>query len=231
MTDHDPSRTDTDERDVAAAEIAVGLRSAPPGLRESDEVLAWQARLSPLLADVVSVAPPAHVWSAIVARLNTAAPRAASGRGDIARSLTFWRALAVGSMGLAAASLVVIVGSLNLSNRMTQRPLVAILGPSNVSALFTAVYDERNSAVTLAPIAGAVQGAQVPELWYVPAGQAPRSLGVFDPTQAVKINLPPAISIAFKPQDALAISLEPVGGSPTGSPTGPIIAQGLIRPL
>ncbi|MEO1162117.1 MAG: anti-sigma factor, partial [Pseudomonadota bacterium] len=29
----------------------------------------------------------------------------------------------------------------------------------------------------------------------------------------------------------LAVSLEPAGGSPTGTPTGPVIATGKLQPL
>ena len=30
---------------------------------------------------------------------------------------------------------------------------------------------------------------------------------------------------------ALALSLEPQGGSPTGKPTGPVVAKGVIAPV
>lgn len=230
MTDHDPKMSDDEGRDLAAAEMALGLRAASTEDRESPLFLAWERRLLPMLADVASVEPDRRVWAAIVERLDRQYPLAE--RPGLWRSIGFWRSFGIGSAALAAASLVALFGPFDVPfRRAAPQQLVAVLGPSNVSSLFTAVYDPARGAVTVAPIAGAIQDARVPELWYIPAGSAPRSLGVFDPTQRVQIELPQPINSRFRAQDALAISLEPPGGSPTGAPTGPVVALGNIRPL
>lgn len=65
------------------------------------------------------------------------------------------------------------------------------------------------------------------ELWMVPGGTAaPVSLGVIrtDTTQTIELN---AAASKLLPQiAALAISVEPAGGSTTGLPTGPVILSG-----
>ncbi len=33
------------------------------------------------------------------------------------------------------------------------------------------------------------------------------------------------------PGAALAVSMEPTGGSPTGQPTGPVVGQGMLRAI
>jgi anti-sigma-K factor RskA len=33
------------------------------------------------------------------------------------------------------------------------------------------------------------------------------------------------------PQSALVISIEPMGGSPTGEPTGPVLAKGMMHDI
>ena len=67
------------------------------------------------------------------------------------------------------------------------------------------------------------------ELWLIPPGDKLHSLGLIDPNRAVTISVPKNLHIS---RDAvLAVSLEPVGGSPTGQPTGPVIANGKLASL
>lgn len=64
------------------------------------------------------------------------------------------------------------------------------------------------------------------QAWTLPSAQmGPRSLGVLDGPQAARLAGPDLPA----PTDAqlYEITLEPLGGSPTGRPTGPIIAKGL----
>ena len=69
---------------------------------------------------------------------------------------------------------------------------------------------------------------RVPELWLIPAGEGPRSLGVVTTDRAQTIAVPSDLRRALTAGSTLAISLEPVGGSPQGVPTGPIVAKGSI---
>ncbi|KKK92899.1 hypothetical protein LCGC14_2698290, partial [marine sediment metagenome] len=60
--------------------------------------------------------------------------------------------------------------------------------------------------------------------------QAPVSLGVLPDSKTMRIPIPPL----WRDQTAqmtLAISDEPVGGSPTGAPTGDILAVGAMANL
>jgi anti-sigma-K factor RskA len=45
------------------------------------------------------------------------------------------------------------------------------------------------------------------------------------------VRLPAAPEQAFQGIDALAVSLEPAGGSPTGLPTGPVLYTGRLERL
>ena len=70
----------------------------------------------------------------------------------------------------------------------------------------------------------AVRPDRALELWAIPAGGAPRSLGVISArgdTLAIKGK-------ALEGADSLAVSLEPPGGSPTGAPTGPVLYTGKL---
>ena len=79
----------------------------------------------------------------------------------------------------------------------------------------------------LAPITVPAYRALV--LWMVSGkGGAPRSLGVVPSSGSAELKLPAPPNIAFRDIDALAVSLEPAGGSPTGAPSGPMLYTGRL---
>ena len=80
----------------------------------------------------------------------------------------------------------------------------------------------------------AIDAAVVPadkalELWMLPNGQPPRSLGVLPRGAVARIMLPSMPETAFANVPALAVSLEAVGGSTTGAPQGPVLYSGKLE--
>ena len=72
----------------------------------------------------------------------------------------------------------------------------------------------------------------MPELWLIVPGKDPRALGVFEADEAGGACHPGAAhGRRHHAGSALAVSLEPPGGSPTGQPTGPVIAVGKLTKL
>src|SRR5262249_45890961 len=69
------------------------------------------------------------------------------------------------------------------------------------------------------------------ELWLILPNQRPRSLGLIPPGQPIRLSIPPDLAGRLTPDAGLAVSLEPPGGSPTGQPTGPVIASGKLTGL
>jgi anti-sigma-K factor RskA len=67
------------------------------------------------------------------------------------------------------------------------------------------------------------------ELWMLPDGSAPKSLGVIPDSGVGRVTLPAAPDVALANVPALAVSLEPAGGSPTGAPTGPVLYSGKVE--
>ena len=65
----------------------------------------------------------------------------------------------------------------------------------------------------------------------IPPGGTPHSLGLVDPERPVKVVVPPELLPHVSANSTLAITLEPPGGSPTGKPTGPVIANGKLASL
>jgi len=83
----------------------------------------------------------------------------------------------------------------------------------------------------LVPAALLTNDPRAIELWLILPDQRPRSLGLIQPGQPIRLTIPPDLAGRLTPDAALAVSLEPPGGSPTGQPTGPVIASGKLTSL
>ncbi len=197
------------------------LLPAHPTLRAA--VREWQARLMPLTAGVAPVEPSPQVWQRIEARLDGRVPTAAP-TSWWAR-LAFWRGLAA-LAGVAALSLAVLLATPSA----VPPPIVVVLNATApggeggvVPASFVASIGADRRTVVARPIQPvALQGDRVLELWAAAGKNPPRSLGLISAgsVTVVKRTALPAGT------DHLAVSLEPPGGSPTGAPTGPVLAVG-----
>ena len=233
---------DGDDGDHLAAEYALGVLDAV-ARREAErrmardpafaaEVVAWQERLTLLTEFVVPVRPPSGVWRRIEAAIDAeTAPKgmAAEPRRGLWHNLSFWRGLAFGSLGLAAASLAGL--AVVLPRLQPAAPLVARLAPESGPAVFVAAFDPAERRLVVVPAALSGPEPRVPELWLIPPGGTPRSLGLLDPARPISVSIPPDLQVHAAPQATLAISLEPPGGAPAGVPTGPVIAQGRLQKL
>ncbi len=222
--------------DLLAAEYALGVLG-PAARRAAERRLAqdpgfaaqvsfWETRLGGLADEVAPVPPPENVWQGIDAKLSGAP---AKERAGLWQSLAFWRTLAISSAALAAAS---IAGLVFVAERPAA-PLVASLDEQSGKPGFVAAANPADGSVTIVPAALLGGGTQQKafELWVIPPGGTPHSLGLVDPDRPVKVIVPPALLPHVSADSTLAITLEPPGGSPTGQPTGPIIANGKLASL
>ena len=192
----------------------------------------WRARLMPLTAVVTPEAPPAGTWARIEQRLW---PVAAGSQP--AQEMPWWRGLAFwrGASGLATVAAVWL--GLLLANPGPQAPPVVVVlqgteagGPALTTFVASVSGDGRSLvAQPLQPVAMAAGRAL--ELWAVPPQGAPRSLGLISAQGATVIRrdkLPQAL-LDHRNTAALAVSVEPAGGSPTGAPTGPVVFAGKLQ--
>jgi len=224
--------------DHAAAEYVLGVLSAAERRaaelrieREpafAAEVAFWEARLVGLADQVAPVTPPAEVWRRIEATLATPAPFVA--RAGLLQSLAFWRICAIGAAAVAAASLAALIYVAELPRAAA--PLLARLDQPSGQPEFLAAANPADGSVTVVP-AALLTGQQQRsyELWVIPPGGPPHSLGLVDPERPVKVVVPPELLPHVSAGSTLAITLEPPGGSPTGKPTGPVIANGKLASL
>ena len=236
------------ERDPLAGELALGV------LAPEEEVIAWdrartdaafaadlawwQGTLGTLAADLEPIDPPIGAKAKIMA---ATASRPGSRQAPPPPSRTtarVWQAIA------AALALVSLIEFGLLLTRPTPEvvvrevqadtppdPLVAALVPTGASPPIIVSLDVPQGVLSVDP-SGLEAGDRAVQLWLLPPGGEPVSLGLLAPNQDNTVAVP--VALAGMPQGALpslAISLEPEGGSPTGLPTGPVVASGAVRPL
>ena len=238
MSDED-AIGDGDRHNLAAAEYVLGVL-APEERRKAEfrvatepglaaEVAFWERRLGGLADGVAAVAPPAQAWQAIEERLS-AALKPEPVRAGLWQSLAFWRTFAIASAALAAASMAELVYLAQVPS--LGPPLLARLNAESGQASFVAAVNEGGDSVTIVP-AALLSGDQQKafELWLIPPGDKPHSLGLIDPSRPVRITVPKSLLPQVTSDAVLAVSLEPPGGSPTGQPTGPVIANGKLASL
>ena len=96
----------------------------------------------------------------------------------------------------------------------------------------TILVETRGNTLVIVPAALLTNDPRAFELWLIPSGETrPRSLGLIQPGQPIRLDIPSDLAGHITPDATLAVSLEPPGGSPTGLPTGPVIAAGKLTNL
>ena len=202
------------------------LLPAHPALRAAER--AWQDRLMPLTLAIKPEQPSAEVWQRIEARLfgQQAQAQAAPAAAVWWRQLGFWRGFSA-LAGVAALSLGVMLANPGA----TAPPVLVVLmstnpvDPNLVAASFVASISGDGRALVTRPLLNvSLQADRSFELWSIPTAGKPRSLGVISASGKSVVNPKKELAGA----EALAVTLEPVGGSPSGQPTGPIVFSGKL---
>jgi anti-sigma-K factor RskA len=191
------------------------------------DVAFWEARLGALTDTVAPVEPSPELWR----RIETAVgPSPASPPRGLWQNLAFWRVVGIGSAALAAASIVALAYLGTVPSARV--PLMATLGGAGGQPNFVAAVSADGTSITVVPAALLTNDPRAIELWLIPSrGGRPHSLGLIQPGSPIRLVIPPEVIGQITPDATLAVSLEPPGGSPTGQPTGPVIASGKLTSL
>lgn len=142
-------------------------------------------------------------------------------------NLAIWRGLSL-ACGLAAAALAALLIT-RPPVPQPERVLLAVLAGADGAACWLVEADAASAALRVQPVAATSEPERVPELWVLPADSgAPVSLGLLATTGPQTRSLDPRTLGALEGGAALAVSLEPPSGSPTGAPTGPVVQTGTL---
>ncbi len=216
----------SDDDHALAAEFALGLLEGEE-LRSADRrhaadpafaraVHDWREHLVTLDDGTGPVRPPSKMWRALEARLFSRPVPAVSA----------WRWLAgIGLAGAVAAALLLVAGPFGPDAAPW---LTAEIRAEDTSLRLIATYDPGSGVLTVERLAGAAPTGRVLELWGIAGAAAPVSLGVLPDSGAAESALPEGLAAEGL---TLAVSDEPPGGSPTGEPTGTVLAVGTLTSI
>jgi len=208
--------------------------------------LVWQSRLSSVAELQPQMAPSPAVWTRIenLVRADKEARAMQAARSRTPPATGWWASLGLwrgaSAAGALAAVLAVVVG-LNVNSRLsgqvselsaklTATPeieYVAVLTDDKAAASLLVTFDPKNKTLVLKRVGGFREQADKSlELWALPPGVAPKSLGVLNADPVVRLT---AAGTDMRQVPTLAITLEPRGGVPPGSgPTGPVLFKGAL---
>ena len=217
-------------RRALAADYAIGLMPATARKRFEHLLLDdaalrvelghWQDALASLTGTLPERPVPEHVWAGIQARID---PQVL----HMPAKTPFWRSLRI----LAAAYAVFVA---LLVGVLYQRDIGAeynatLVSASQQPALQIQAFGDHLQVEALS--LAAVEPTRALELWAIPAGGKPVSLGLVPAAGKGRIQLSQEQQALLTAPLTLAVSLEPQGGSPTGQPTGPVLYQGQLASL
>ena len=228
----------SDER--RSAEARVHAEPAFAGLVDR-----WNTRFSAWLVNAPEVAPGAHVWPRIRNKLGWSP--VATSRPGAWNSVAFWRGATLLATAASVAALVfglqprgsvappppavVVQQPAPVTEEAVAKP-VTVLARDDGSAGWVASFDAASGKVLMVPVPSPADSeGRVNELWLIPDGQAPLSLGFVSNEKAHSITLPGAVRQALAVGGTLAVTLEPELGMPHAAPTGPIVAKGGIQQI
>ncbi|SEP67999.1 Anti-sigma-K factor RskA [Devosia sp. YR412] len=221
-------------RNALVAEYVLGLLSSSEHARvgsliDNDQGLRaerdfWLSRFSSLNDEFVETPVPGHIYSAIAKRVF------GEQRTSFWENLMVWRGIAAGALAVAVAAVGFNLAQPAPDSGALATQLVAALEGEGSNVKFVALYDGTGN-VRLTALSGDDLPGQDYELWAIQGDNAPVSMGVIPVSERSAITLSPEVMQGWGEGSVLAISIEPDGGSPTGAPTGPVVATGVATPI
>jgi anti-sigma-K factor RskA len=205
-------------RGAARRRFERALREEP---RVALRLAYYQRAFVPRYSKMMEVQPSARVWKRLERELALGQYRT-----PWHRRLAFWRGLA----GAVTAALALAIGFQVLRPVLTEAPLqiARLEGKAEAARVVAKLTRDRRMLELRAERPYEAGSNRSFELWLLPAeGGPPVSLAVLDSLDK-RFLVPPAQADRLRPGAKLAVSVEPVGGSPTGAPTGDVILAGAI---
>jgi anti-sigma-K factor RskA len=197
--------------DASVGEFALGVMPYAERLRFAADLknerslqlrlAVWEESFAPMTSELADLAVPPMVLTKIEKRLFSAAKPV-----SLFQRLRFWQAATLVGFGALALSVAV-------------PRLAPVDAPSLVAVI--------QGVLSISRKQGSEAADEDFELWVIAAGSAPVSIGVLKDGDTTVITVPEALK-GVMDGATLAITNEPVGGSPTGQPTGTILGTGTI---
>lgn len=229
-----------------AAEYALGTLGALERARaealcaENTEfarlVAQCEGQLAPLSEALPSQVPPATVWSKIEEALKDAVAipsiDIAQQLSELRERLSMWRYVATGALAATVLLAVVTANSIvpGLFGVGEKRHFVAMLMDDGGKYGFIITVAPENEKIMIRKVAYGAPPSKFHELWLIkPDGSPPASLGMLNGEKLLTVDVSDKVPMDdFADGVKLAVSVEPLGGAPSGNAMGPVVFAGLL---
>lgn len=229
----EPLRPDEDDITLAA-ELALGLLegedlAAARRRQLADPAFAamverWLLDFTPLALGGFDVPVPAGLWQRIEMRLP------GEDHGTVV-ALRRWRATAIATSAAAAVLLAILLLRPVPQPVVLPPPPVVVAQITGTSgAAFAARYDTEQGMLHVRTEAMPAS-RRAPELWVIPAGGKPVSLGLVAAQGRRDMVVAPAQRVLLAEGATLAVTMEDAATAPHVGPSGPPVAAGKITIL
>lgn len=233
--------TELDDIDGLAAEYVLGTLSREERLsvaerRASDKALDraiedWERRLGPMVETVAPVAPSPNLYNKIRAQIGLSQHVVSlkAREQQLARRAVRWRNAFVGATALAA-SLVGILGYREMVDRKEATQYVAVLDSGNAKPAFLLTVDTKTNIAVITAVNPPPQSDKTYQVWLVSDKMPkPKSLGMVNkPGEMQMMPMESKSEMDLLMNASFEVSVEPMGGSPTGAPSGPVMFTGRL---
>jgi anti-sigma-K factor RskA len=192
----------------------------------------WQQRLTPLALALPPMEPPLHLLARIEGTIAGGATRPVTANDNRVQRWQF-TSIAAGLVALIAAGVALRPGQTPIAPppQVVLQPValtsgVAALTSAGSTPALIVTHDRRTGQLKVISVNMPDDTLHSFELWAIKGSAAPKPMGLIDPKK-------PATLQRMIEDDGvtLAVSREPVGGSPTGLPTGPVLYTGKLLSL
>jgi anti-sigma-K factor RskA len=177
-------------------------------------VQGWEERLVPLSLALSPVEPSPAVWAAVQKRIG-------AGAGP-----SRWRALAAALATVAVLGIGWLVWDGLRPREPQATAMLAIAEGAPLWRVDLAADGDHMEIEAVGTVAYPADRSR--ELWALPTGGAPVSLGLLPKEGRIRVALDDRQRAALAQSTQVAVSDEPQGGSPTGTPTGAVLG---VAPL
>lgn len=223
--------------DILIAEYALGVlphnerKKLETALTESATLRAtlaqWDQNFVPLSTDYQPVLAPLAILESVEDRLFGPQKTATTSWWS---NLSLWRNAAFASfLGMIILSGIVLNDSTQKNGFNTD--YIAEIKSESDDIRLAAAFDAGQNQLKFNRIVGQANAERAFEIWLIAEGDAPISLGLVPRENSFTVSVTQALAAKLTSSSLLAISDEPSGGSPTGQPTGAVLALGRITEI
>ncbi|WP_069470763.1 anti-sigma factor [Candidatus Marithrix sp. Canyon 246] len=178
----------------------------------------WELYFYKFYENMIPVLPPKHIWSSIITKINPEKPKI-----SLWDNILLWRSLATSFVIMSLFLMFIVLKPFY----QAEETLISIIQDSEHKPiwLINVSLNEKNIIIKTLNKPQQITAKQDFELWLLPKEKVkanPISIGLLPKQGNIKLRLTEKLA-HLSNKNKIAVSLEPLGGSPNELPSGEIL--------